>query len=287
MLIAMSDPAALPLVEFPDGTRVPALGQGTWTMGENPGRAAREVDALVAGIELGMTLIDTAEMYADGEAERIVARAVAGRRERVFIVSKAYPQNAGRKSLAAACERSLRRLATDRLDLYLLHWRGRIPLAETVDAFEALVRAGKILRWGVSNFAAADLGALAALPAGRRCASNQVCYHLAARGVEWDVLPWMRERRMPLMAYSPFGQGALLRDARLAEIARRERTSAAALALSWVLRAPGVIAIPQTADRAHLSANLRAVAAGVLPSAAAALEEGFPAPTGPTPLAVL
>ncbi|MBK6337720.1 MAG: aldo/keto reductase [Betaproteobacteria bacterium] len=287
MLAGVNAPAPLPTVEFADGTLVPALGQGTWTMGEHPARAAREVDVLVAGIELGMTLIDTAEMYADGEAERLVGRAVAGRRDRVFLVSKAYPQNAGRRALVAACERSLARLATDRIDLYLLHWRGRIPLADTVAAFEGLVRAGKILRWGVSNFDRDDLVELAAVPDGIRCATNQVCYHLGARGVEWDLLPWMRKRRMPLIAYSPFGQGALLHDAALQSIAGRERRAAAALALAWVLRQQGVIAIPQTADPAHLVANRRAVAEGLPAATAAALTEAFPAPSGPTPLVVL
>ena len=190
----------MPSVTFPDGTAVPALGLGTWTMGERESRAANEAAALSLGFDLGMTLVDTAEMYAEGGAERVVARAIAGQRDRLFVVSKVYPHNAGRKSAISACERSLKRLGTDRLDLYLLHWRGRIPLAETVAAFERLRADGKIVRWGVSNFDTADMRELFALAEGRRCATNQVLYHLGERGIEWELLPWLREHRIPLMA---------------------------------------------------------------------------------------
>src|SRR6185436_8462005 len=174
---------------------------------EHKARASVEAAALMRGIELGMTLIDTAEMYGDGGAEEVVARAIAGRRDRLFVVSKVYPHNAGRKSAISACERSLKRLGTDRLDLYLLHWRGRIPLAETVEAFERLRAEGKIVRWGVSNFDTAAMRELMKLPDGSRCATNQVLYHLGERGIEWELLPWMRERGIPVMAYSPLGQG--------------------------------------------------------------------------------
>ncbi len=287
MLAAMRALSQLPSCRFADGAVVPALGQGTWRMGESAARAGAEVDALVAGIELGMTLIDTAEMYGDGGAERVVGRAIRGRRDAVFVASKAYPQHAGRKSLVAACERSLARLATDRLDLYLLHWRGGIVLDETVAAFDQLVRAGKILRWGVSNFDASDMTELAAVAGGDGCATNQVCYHLDARGIEWDLLPWMRARAMPLMAYSPFAQGGLVGDPRLLRVARAAGCSAVALALAWVLRTPDVIAIPRSCDLGHLRGNVQAVLAGIDDSLLAAVDAAFPPPRRATPLTVL
>jgi diketogulonate reductase-like aldo/keto reductase len=277
----------LPRVSFPDGATVPALGQGTWTMGEQRARAAREAEALSLGIELGMTLIDTAEMYGDGGAEEVVARAIASRRDEVFVVSKVYPHNAGRKSAVSACEKSLSRLRVERLDLYLLHWRGRIPLAETVEAFERLVGAGKIARWGVSNFDTSDLRELFALPEGRRCATNQVLYHLGERGTEWQLQGWMREHRLPLMAYSPLGKGALLRRRTLVAIAKRIGTTPAAIALAWLLRQPGVIVIPESANPQHVRAN-RAAADIVLDQATLDdLDRAFPPPTGPTALAVI
>jgi len=279
--------ADLPRAAWPDGTTVPALGLGTWKMGEVSARAARETAALSLGIDLGMTLVDTAEMYGDGGAEEVVARAIAARRDRVFVVSKVYPHNAGRKSAVTACERSLRRLRTDRLDLYLLHWRGRIPLGETVDAFERLRAAGKILRWGVSNFDTADMRELCALPDGGHCATNQVLYHLGERGIEWELLPWMRGRRMPAMAYSPLGQGALLRMPRLAAIARQARTTPAQLALRWLLRCPDVIAIPESADPDHVRANRAAAGIPLDRSTIAELDAAFPPPSGRTPLAML
>jgi len=254
-------------------------------MGENPVRARREVAALALGLDLGMTLIDTAEMYGDGGAERIVAKAIAGRRDEVFVVSKVYPHNAGRKSAIAACERSLERLGTDRIDLYLLHWRGRVPLAETVDAFEKLRRDGKILRWGVSNFDLADMRELAALQAGRRCASNQVCWHLAERGIEWDLRPWLAETGIPVIAYSPLGEGRLLRDRKLARLAAETGTTPAAIALGWLLSQPATIVIPQTANLDHVRAN-RAAAGIVLDAQLrAGIDRAFPPPPGPSPLA--
>lgn len=279
--------ADLPRVLLPDGSVVPALGQGTWNMGEDRGRAANEVAALTLGLDLGMTLIDTAEMYGDGGAEEVVARAIAGRRDNVFVVSKVYPHNAGRKSAVNACERSLARLATDHLDLYLLHWRGRVPLAETIDAFERLRVAGKILRWGVSNFDRSDMQELFTLPEGRHCATNQVLYHLGERGIEWDLLPWLRERRIPVMAYSPLGQAGLLRRSKLAAIARHAGASAAQVALRWLLRSPDVIAIPQSADPAHVRANRAAAELPLDAATLAAIDTAFPPPTGPAPLAML
>jgi diketogulonate reductase-like aldo/keto reductase len=277
----------IPTVAFPDGASVPALGLGTWKMGEHPKLATKEAAALSLGLDLGMTLIDTAEMYGDGGAEEVVARAIAKRRDRVFVVSKVYPHNAGRKSAIAACERSLRRLATDRLDLYLLHWRGRIPLDETVDAFERLRSAGKIVRWGVSNFDTADMRELLALPEGRHCATNQVLYHVAERGVEWELLPWLRARRIPLMAYSPLGQGGLLRKAKLVAIAQQLDVTPAQLALSWLLREPGVIVIPESTDPDHIRANRGACAVALAAATLREIDAALPAPKGPAPLAML
>jgi diketogulonate reductase-like aldo/keto reductase len=285
--IVTDDLARLPAVAFPDGGSVPAVGLGTWTMGEDRRKAAGETAALSLGLDLGMTLVDTAEMYGEGGAEEVVARAIAGRRDRVFVVSKVYPHNAGRKGAVTACERSLRRLGTDRLDLYLLHWRGRIPLGETVDAFERLRADGKILRWGVSNFDVADMRELFALPEGRNCATDQVLYHLAERGVEWELLPWLRERRIPLMAYSPLGQGSLLRKPRLTALSRRLGVAPAELALGWLLRAPDVIAIPESANPAHLRDNRGAASVRLDAVALAAIDASFPPPAGPTPLAVI
>jgi len=289
MLVGMVDgpTADIPAVSFPEGTTVPALGLGTWTMGEHEARAATEAAALAQGFDLGMTLVDTAEMYADGGAEAVVARAMAGRRDRLFVVSKVYPHNAGRKSAISACERSLNRLGTDRLDLYLLHWRGRIPLAETVEAFERLRADGKILRWGVSNFDTADMRELFAFAEGRRCVTNQVLYHLGERGIEWELLPWLRERRIPVMAYSPLGQGSLLRKPKLAAIARRLGTTPAQIALRWLLRSPDIVAIPESADLEHVRANREAASVRLDPATLDAVDAAFPPPTGPTALAVI
>ncbi len=287
--MAMNEPTGpeLPRVEFPDGTTVPALGLGTWKMGEHPKRATDEAAALSLGLDLGMTLVDTAEMYGDGGAEEVVAKAIAARRDGVFVVSKVYPHNAGRKSAVTACERSLRRLRTDHLDLYLLHWRGRIPLGETIEAFERLRAAGKIVRWGVSNFDTADMHELFALPDGRHCATNQILYHLAERGIEWELLPWLRKRRIPVMAYSPLGQGALLRKPKLAAIARRLGTTPAQLALRWLLRSPEVIAIPESANPEHIRANRTAAALPLDRATLREIDAAFPPPDGPTPLGMV
>ena len=283
----MTTPTALPTVRLPDGALVPALGMGTWTMGERAGAAAREVDALRAGLDRGMTLVDTAEMYGEGGAEKIVARALAGRRDEVFVVSKVYPHNASAAGTVAACERSLTRLRTDRLDLYLLHWRGTHPLAETVAAFERLREQGKILRWGVSNFDEADMRELLALPSGARCATNQVLYNVGERGVEWALRPLCQRHGIPLMAYSPFGQGALLRERKLSKLAAAHGMSPAQLAIAWLLNRDGVIAIPQSAKPAHVAECRAAADLRLSPALVAAIDEAYPPPTRATPLAML
>ena len=275
-------------VTFPDGRAVPALGQGTWHMGERGGDRAREAAALRLGLDLGLTLIDTAEMYAAGGAEEVVAEAVAGRREEAFIVSKVLPQNAGRRALPEACARSLRRLRTDRIDLYLLHWRGSVPLAETVAAMEALRAAGKIRAWGVSNLDADEMAELAALQGGAACATDQVLYNPATRGIEFDLLPWCAAQAMPVMAYSPVGQGGrLLRAPALAEVARRHGATPAQVALAWAIRQPHVMAIPKAGDAAHVREN--AAAAELVLDAAdlAAIDRAFPPPRRKQPLGIL
>ena len=276
-----------PRVALPDGTRVPALGLGTWRMGERRANAAREASAITLAIDLGMSLLDTAEMYGDGGAETVIGSALPGRRDEVFLVSKVYPHNAGRKNAIAACERSLRRLRTDHLDLYLLHWRGSVPLAETLDAFEELQRDGKIARWGVSNFDVDDLEELFALPGGAACATNQVLYHLGTRGIEWSLLPWLRARGVPVMAYSPLGQGELLGNRQLAKIAKSVAASPAQVALAWLLRQGDMIVIPQSSNATHVRANRAATDVELDNMTLAALDAAFPPPTGATPLAMI
>lgn len=271
---------------LPDGERVPALGLGTWRMGENSARRSEEVAVLRQGFERGLSLIDTAEMYGEGGAEEVIAEAIAGRRDEVFIVSKVYPHNASRAGVAAACERSLARLGTDRIDLYLLHWRGAHPIAETVAGFEQLRRDGKIRHWGVSNFDTADMDELLALEAGRACAANQVKYHLGRRGIEWDLLPRMQDRGIAVMAYSPLGQGDLLRDATLARVARRHGVGPAAIAVAWTLRQDNVIGIPKTSDPAHLDDILASLDVALTDDDLAELDAAFPPPRRPTPLSI-
>jgi diketogulonate reductase-like aldo/keto reductase len=273
-------------VRFPDGATVPALGQGSWKMGERGGNRRREADALRLGLDLGLTLIDTAEMYADGGAEEVVADAIAGRREEVFLVSKVYPHNASRTKLPRSLDASLRRLRVERLDLYLLHWRGGVPLAETVEAMERAREAGKIARWGVSNLDVEDLEELgAALP---DCAADQVLWNLEARGVEYDLLPFCAGRGMPVMAYSPIGQGGgLLRHAALREVAARHGATPAAVALASVLARPGVIAIPKAADPEHLRQNAAARELRLTPEDLAGLDAAFPPPRRKQPLEMI
>ena len=279
--------SAFPTVALADGTSVPALGLGTWRMGEHPETRRGEVAALRRGFDLGLSLVDTAEMYADGGSEEVVGEAIAGRRDEVFVVSKVYPHRAGRQAAIAACEASLARLAIERLDCYLLHWRGGVPLGETVEAFERLRRDGKIARWGVSNFDVDDLDELADVPGGSACAANQVLYHLAERGIERGAHLRTRAWPMPVMAYSPFDEGRLLRSDALRKIAREAGTSAATLALAWLIAHDDVIALPKAARIEHVNVIAAAIRFRMTPDVAAALDRAFPAPRKRTPLAMI
>ncbi len=270
------------LVTLPQGERVAALGQGTWEL--EKGERGEAVKALKLGLDLGMTLIDTAEMYGEGTVEEIVGEAIGGRREEAFLVSKAYPWHGTKAGLAEAAARSLKRLKTDRLDLYLLHWRGDVPLAETVEGMEALRHKGAIRHWGVSNFDDADMEELTALSGGGAVQTNQVLYNLMKRGIEWDLLPWCRERRIPIMAYSPFDQGPLLRKKALAEAARRHGVSPATLALAWILRHQDMIVIPKAAKLDHLRQNHAALDLELTDRDLADLAAAFPPPNGPKAL---
>lgn len=272
---------------LPSGETVPVLGQGTWGMGEQPAARRGEIDALQAGLDLGMSLIDTAEMYGDGAAEEVVGEALSGRRDSSFLVTKVYPHNASRAGTIAACERSLRRLGTDRIDLYLLHWRGQVPLAETVGAFEELMRAGKIRHWGVSNFDVSDMEELLGAPGGAAVATDQVLYNLTRRGIEYDLLPWCAARTIPVMAYSPLEQTRLLKDAALARIAAKHAATPAQIALAWVLRQERVIAIPKASSAAHVGQNHASLAILLEPDDIAVLDKAFRAPVRKAPLEML
>jgi diketogulonate reductase-like aldo/keto reductase len=278
---------AIGKVTLPSGDTVPALGQGTWKMGENRSRRADEIRALQLGIELGMTLIDTAEMYADGGAEEVVREAVAGKREQVFLVSKVWPHNASRTGAIAACERSLKRLGTDRIDLYLLHWPGRHPIADTVAAFETLRADGKIRHWGVSNFDAEGMDEVVAAPGGGNVAANQVLYNLTRRGIEFDLLPWQARHKVPIMAYSPVEQGRLARSRQLEAVARKHGVSTAQVALAFTLLRPDVISIPKATDPAHVRDNRSAADLVLDADDRAALDKAFPPPRGATPLEMI
>jgi diketogulonate reductase-like aldo/keto reductase len=273
-------------VTFPDSTPVPALGQGTWRMGEDQRLRKQETAALRAGIDLGMTLIDTAEMYGDGATETFLGEALAGLRDRIFLVSKVYPQNAGRGRIERACEASLQRLKTDRLDLYLLHWRGSVPLAETIEGMEALVRAGKIRRWGVSNLDHGDMEQLFRA-GGDACATDQVLYNVTERGAEFDLLPQLGQRKIPAMAYSPVSQGRLPPSPALAAVAKRHEATPYQVALAWVLRDPAVIAIPKASDAAHVTENRRALDLKLTAQDLGAIDADFAPPTRKTRLAML
>jgi len=274
-------------VTLPSGETIPALGQGTWGMGEGRRSPVDEAAALRLGLDLGLTLIDTAEMYGDGGAEEVVAEAIAGRRDEVFVVSKVLPQNASRKRTVAACEQSLRRLGTDRIDLYLLHWRGGVPLAETLAGFAELMTAGKIRHWGVSNLDIDDMEELAALPGGRECATNQVLYNLTRRGIEFDLLPWCRERHMPVMAYSPIEQGRMLGHKALETVAGRHNATPAQVALAWLLRQPGMLVIPRASSPVHVRENRAALDLILTANDLAELDRAFPPPTKKRPLEML
>ncbi|SDP93722.1 Aldo/keto reductase [Actinopolyspora xinjiangensis] len=272
---------------LPGGGELPVLGQGTWGMGERNARRDAEVEALRRGLDVGIELIDTAEMYGGGGAERVVGTALEGRRDEAFLVSKVFPHNADRSGTVAACERSLRRLDTDRLDLYLLHWRGSTPLEETMEAFERLQRDGKIRHFGVSNFDVADMNDLFVAGAGTRAVTDQVLYNLTRRGPEFDLLPWCRERDLPVMAYSPIEQGRLLDDPVLGAVAAERGVTPAQVALAWVLRQDGVCAIPKAATVEHVDHNRAAVDLSLSDDELTRLEARFPPPDAPEPLEIL
>lgn len=270
---------------LPDGSTIPVFGLGTWHMGERRSAFEAEVAALRHGLDLGIRLIDTAEMYGSGGAEEVVGAAIAGRRDAAYLVSKVLPSNASRQRTIRACEESLRRLGTDRLDLYLLHWRGGTPLEETVRAFEDLKAAGKILRWGVSNFDLDDMEELAGISAD--CVVNQVLYNLTRRGIEFDLLPWQQQRSIPVMAYSPIEQGLLAEDKTLAGIARAHGATPAQVALAWVMDKPGVMAIPKSANPARIEENLAALGLRLTDADRAALDRAFPQPRRRQPLEMI
>jgi aldehyde reductase len=274
-------------VTFLSGERVPAFGLGTWNLGDDRAARAEEIATLRLGLEAGAALIDTAEMYGDGRAEELVAEAIAGRRDAAFLVSKVYPHNASAKGAPAACERSLRRLKTDRIDLYLLHWRGNVPLAETLQAFERLQQAGKIRHYGVSNLDLADMRELWQLHGGDGVATNQLLYNLTRRGIEWDLLPWLRQRRVPLMAYSPLEQARLAGNRKLAGFALRHGMTPAQAALAWLLARDDVIVIPKTGRRERLKENLGALEHALTAAQLAELDRLFPPPGGAVALEML
>ncbi|MDT1062853.1 aldo/keto reductase [Paracoccus sp. CPCC 101403] len=276
----------IPRTKLPDGETVPSLGQGTWMMAEDAEDRAAELAALRCGLDLGMTLIDTAEMYGEGAAEELVAEAIEGRRDEVFLVSKAYPWHASARELPLACARSLKRLETDRIDLYLLHWRGKVPLDETVAAMERLRDQGHIRHWGVSNFSVEDMDELMAA-GGRRCAANQILYNLTRRGPEWDLLPLLEAQGIAAMAYSPVEQGRLARHPRLHRLGADLGLTAAQLALGWVLNRSGMIAIPKAGRVEHVRQNLRAVELGLPRDVVSELDSLFLAPSGPRPLEMI
>ena len=276
-----------PSVTLPNGEAMPAFGQGTWHMGEDRRRAADEEAALKLGIELGVTLIDTAEMYGNGVAEEIVARATAGVRDRLFIVSKVLPYNAAQKGVIEACERSLKRLKTDRIDLYLLHWRGSVPAAETIAGFARLQRDGKIRHHGVSNFNTDDMKEWVGLAGGETVAANQILYNLTRRGPEWELNPWCRERSIAIMAYTPLEQGRMLGNRALSEVAARHGASPAQVALAWLLRRDGMIVIPKATQPEHVRDNRAAADLRLDADDLAALDRAFPPPKGRTALGML
>jgi diketogulonate reductase-like aldo/keto reductase len=273
--------------KLPSGEEVPVLGQGTSGMGEHPENRQNEIDALRFGLDIGMRVIDTAEMYGDGAAEELVGKAILGRRKDAFLVTKVLPQHATRQGTIAACEQSLRRLGADHIDLYLLHWRGQVPLAETLATFDELARTGKIRYWGVSNFDVADMEEVAVLPGGTAVATDQVLYNLMRRGIEFDLLPWCRQRNIPIMAYSPLEQSRLLGDPELRRIAANYSATPAQIALAWVLRNDGVIAVPKAGTPGHVKQNRIALDIPLSRDDLAALDRAFPPPAEKRPLEVL
>lgn len=280
------------VVQLADGTSLPSIGQGTWYMGEDPRMKEKEIKALQLGLDLGMKVIDTAEMYADGGSEQVVGEAIKGRREEVFLVSKVYPHNSGLERIERACENSLTRLGTDYLDLYLLHWQGTVPLEETIEGMEKLRRQGIIKRWGVSNFDTDDMEELWNIKDGENCVINQVLYHIGSRGIEYDLIPWHQERRMPIMAYSPLAHGATLRkqiltDQTLLEIAEKYQVKPLQIALAWVIRSNQVLAIPKAVQEQHIIENAEAATIELSDDELKQLDSVFPAPTRKMPLDIL
>ena len=287
MSLATSTP--MPTATLPSGETIPVLGQGTWNLGDDPRQRLAEIEALRLGLDLDMNLIDTAEMYGSGAAETLVGEAIYGRREEAFLVTKVLPQNATARGTVSACEASLKRLNTDRIDLYLLHWRGAVALEETLSGFESLLRAGKIRYWGVSNFDVADLEELVCLTGGGNVATDQVLYNLTRRGVEHDLLPWCRARprRLPVMAYSPIEQGRLLGHSAVRAVADRHAATPTQIALAWVLRAEDVIAIPRTGKVAHTRENRAALDIQLIQQDLEELDRAFPPSTRKRPLEML
>ena len=274
-------------IELPSGQAMPIFGMGTWRMGENPRQRQQEIAALRQGMALGITLIDTAEMYGEGGAEEVVAEAVGDRRSDVFLVSKVYPHNASKQGAIAACERSLKRLNTDYLDLYLLHWRGSVPLSETIEAFQTLKQSGKIRDYGVSNLDVDDMEAAIALPGGKAIATNQVLYNLSRRGIETNLLPWCREHDIPVMAYSPIEQGRLLGNKTLEKIAKEKGVSAAQIAIAWLLQQKNIIVIPKSSRIEHVEQNYAALNLTLSAEELSRLDEAFPKPNRSVPLQML
>lgn len=277
----------VPRIKLPSGAAIPKLGQGTWYLGEGRRSREDEIMALRCGLDLGLTLIDTAEMYGAGASEELVGEAIAGRRDEVFLISKVLPSNATTEGVVAACERSLKRLGTDRLDLYLLHWRGGTPLEQTLEGFAALIEDGKIRHWGVSNFDLADMEDLEELPRGANVQTNQILYNLTRRGVEWDLLPWARERSLPIIAYSPIEQGRMLNQPALQRVAGRHGATPAQVALAWLLRQDNVVPIPKAGTRGHVEENRAALDVDLTGQDLAALDDAFHPPKGRQPLEIL
>ena len=277
----------IPTVRLPAGESIPVMGLGTWYLGENPARRASELSALRLGIDLGLTLIDTAEMYGNGAAEVLVGEAIAGRRDEVFLVSKVLPSHATYEGTIEACRQSLTRLGTDRLDLYLLHWRGRVPLEQTVRAFEELVRLGMIRYWGVSNFDTRDMAELLSLPGGDDVQTDQVLYNLTRRGIEHDLLSTLQAQGIPVMAYSPIEQGRLLDHPMIVAVANRHEATPAQVALAWLMTREGVNVIPRAGTGDHVLENRAAVDLRLTEQDLSMLDQAFPPPRGPQPLEML
>lgn len=274
-------------LQLPSGQTVPVLGMGTWQMGERSRDQQSEREALRYGLDLGLSLIDTAEMYGEGGAEVVIAPVIANRRSEVFLVSKVYPHNASKQGAIAACERSLKRLNTDYLDLYLLHWRGSIPLAETLEAFQTLQQAGKIRSYGVSNFDREDMEEASQLPGGSSIVTNQVLYNLVRRGIEWNLLPWCRQRGIPIMAYSPIEQGRLLIQPALQQIAQTRNVTPAQVAIAWLLHQDDVMVIPKSSRIEHIQQNYAALTLKLNVDELERLDQAFPVPVRPVPLQML